>query len=213
MSKIKIVTEETGPIKTNCYLLYDEVKKEAALFDVGGEINQILSIIEREQLAVKYLFCTHLHFDHVLGLEDIRELFPEAKLVYNESEEEVLKSLGPFARMFGFKSKSIGKCDIFVKDEDTFNVGDIEIKAILSPGHTPGSMCFYFNEYLISGDVLFNRGIGRTDLPGGDYDTLFQSVMGLYELPNETKVYPGHGPTTYIGNEKLENPFISIDDI
>ena len=81
--------------------------------------------------------------------------------------------------MFGFKSKSIGKCDIFVEDEDTFKVGDISIKAILSPGHHQVSICYYFYEHLISGDVLFNKGIGRTYLPGGDYDTLFQSVMGL----------------------------------
>ena len=213
MSNFKIVSKETGPIKTNCYLLYDVNKKEAALFDVGGEIGNLLSIIEQEKLNVKYLFCTHLHFDHVLEVGEIRKIFPDAKLVYNEAEEKTLRSLGPFARMFGFKPNSLGNCDIYVNDGDSFKIGDIEIKAILSPGHTLGSICYYFDEHLFSGDVLFNKGIGRTDLPGGDYNTLFQSVMGLYELPDETKVYPGHGPTTYIGNEKLENPFISIDDM
>lgn len=213
MSNFKIVSKETGPIKTNCYLLYDVNKKEAALFDVGGEIGNLLSIIEQEKLNVKYLFCTHLHFDHVLEVGEIRKIFPDAKLVYNEAEEKTLRSLGAFARMFGFKPKSLGNCDIYVNDGDSFKIGDIEIKAILSPGHTLGSICYYFDEHLFSGDVLFQNGIGRTDLPGGNYEVLFQSVMSLYDLPDETKVYPGHGPVTSIGDEKLGNPFISLEDI
>jgi glyoxylase-like metal-dependent hydrolase (beta-lactamase superfamily II) len=212
MSDFEIVSKETGPIKTNCYLLYDVVKKEAALFDVGGEIKELLEIIEQKELVVKYIFCTHLHFDHVLEVGEIREVFPKAKLVYHKAEEKTLRSLGPFARMFGFKPKSLGECDIYAKDGDRFNVGEIDLLSILSPGHTPGSLCYYFDGHLFSGDVLFKSGIGRTDLPGGKYGILLKSIKKLYDLPDETKVYPGHGPITTIGEEKVGNPFISIRD-
>lgn len=212
MADFKIVSKETGPIKTNCYLLYDVDKKEAALFDVGGEIKELLDIIEQEKLEVKYIFCTHLHFDHVLEVGEIREVFPDAKLVYHKTEEKTLRSLGPFGRMFGFKPKSLGECNIYAKDGEKFIIGNIELKTILSPGHTQGSLCYYSDGYLFSGDVLFKSGIGRTDLPGGKYGLLLKSIRRLYDLPDETKVYPGHGPATTIGEEKVGNPFISIED-
>ncbi len=212
MSEFEIISKETGPIKTNCYLLYDKERKEAALIDVGGEIKELLDIIEQEDLVVKYIFCTHLHFDHVLEVGEIREVFPNAKLVYHKAEEKTLRSLGPFARMFGFKPGTLGECDIYAKDGEKFKIGYIEIKTILSPGHTKGSLCYYFKGHLFSGDVLFKNGIGRTDLPGGKYEILLNSIKNLYNLPDETQVYPGHGPTTTIGEEKVGNPFISVED-
>ena len=213
MSDFNILTKETGPLKTNCYLLYDIKKKEAALFDIGGNIDEFIKIINEEELKVKYIFCTHLHFDHVLEVGEIRKILPDAKLVYHKAEEKTLRTLGPFARMFGFKPKSLGSCDIYSKDGSQFKIGDIEIKTILSPGHTEGSLCYYFEGNLFSGDVLFKNGIGRTDLPGGKYETLLKSVRKLYDLPENTIVYPGHGPSTTIGEEKYNNQFISIHDI
>ena len=209
MTDFVLEMEVTGPLKTNCYLLYDPTSKEAALFDVGGEINKLLSIIREKNLKVKYLFCTHLHFDHVMGIEDIREEFSDAKLSFNKKELDVLKNMGRFARIFGFKASSLGELEAPIEDNQIFKVGNIELKAILAPGHTPGSICFYFDKHLLSGDVLFYRGVGRTDFYGGSFEVLEESIKNLFQLPDETKVYPGHGDFTDIGSEKNENPFIS----
>ncbi|MHA1551025.1 MAG: MBL fold metallo-hydrolase [Candidatus Heimdallarchaeaceae archaeon] len=208
MSNYQIELEITGPLKTNCYLLYDNDSKEAALFDVAGEIGKHLKTIKNENLTVKYLFCTHLHFDHVLGVKEVRELFPDAQLACNEKELDVLENMGKFARIFQFDPSSLGKFDIFIEDNQNFELGKLKIKTILSPGHTPGSICFYFEDRLISGDVLFHRGVGRTDFHGGSFSELEKSVKNLFTLPEETVVYPGHGEMTDIGSEKRENPFI-----
>ncbi len=213
MSEFVLEHEVSGPLHTNCYLLYDKKSKEAALFDVGGKIKHLISIIEDENLKVKYLFCTHAHFDHMGGLKDIREKYPEALLAFHKNELFVLENQGFFARIFQFDSSLIDKLDVEVEDNQTLKLGDLEIKAILSPGHTPGSICYYFNDCLISGDVLFRSGIGRTDLYGGSYEVLMNSINKLMKLPNKTKVYPGHGDFTDIGTEKEENPFIGSEDI
>ncbi len=209
MSNFQLDLEITGPLKTNCYLLYDKESGDAALFDVAGKIGKHLKTIKKENLTVKYLFCTHLHFDHVMGIEEVRTLFPDAKLACNEKELDVLENMGKFARIFQFDPASLGKFDIFIEDNQSFELGKLKIKAILSPGHTPGSICFYFEDRLISGDVLFNRGVGRTDFYGGSFSELEKSVRKLFTLPEETVVYPGHGDMTNIGSEKRENPFIS----
>ena len=209
MSNYQIELEITGPLKTNCYLLYDKESKEAALFDVAGEIGKHLKTIKNENLTVKYLFCTHLHFDHVLGVKEVRELFPDAQLACNEKELDVLENMGKFARIFQFDPSSLGKFDVYIEDNQSFELGELKIRTILSPGHTPGSICFYFEDRLISGDVLFHRGVGRTDFYGGSFSELEKSVRNLFTLPEETVVYPGHGEMTDIGSEKRENPFIS----
>ena len=209
----KLELEETGALRTNSYLLYEQKSKEAALFDVGGKIEKLLRTIEEEKLILKYIFCTHLHFDHIQGVEKIRQLFPEAKLAYHKKEIPILENSGPFARMFGFNSKSLGKADFYIEEDEIYNLGELEMKTILAPGHTPGSICFYFDNSLLSGDVLFCQGVGRTDLYGGSYETLLVSLEKLYKLPDNTKVYPGHGESTTIGDEKNNNPFFSIQNI
>ncbi|MCG3227015.1 MAG: MBL fold metallo-hydrolase [Candidatus Heimdallarchaeota archaeon] len=212
MAAHKIECESTGPLKTNCYLLYDIQEKEAALFDVAGSIPKLNKIIEKEGLTVKYLFCTHLHFDHVMGLEEIRNKYPEALLAFNSRELDVMENLGNFARLFEFEPSSIGKQDINIENQ-IFNIGKMELKTLLTPGHTPGSVCYFFDKYLFSGDVLFKRGIGRTDFYGGSFEEIMNSILGLYKFPDDTIVYPGHGESTDIGSEKRENPFVNQDSI
>lgn len=209
----KIEVEETGALRTNAYLLYDEQTKEAALFDIGGKIKRLLKVIEENDLSLKYIFCTHLHFDHVQGVEKVRELFPEAKFAYHEKEISILENSGPFATMFGFDSKFLKAPDFYIEENEEYILGNITLNTILAPGHTPGSICFYFDNALISGDVLFHRGIGRTDFFGGSYELLLTSLVKLFKLPEKTKVYPGHGEFTTIEEEKNENPFFSMHDI
>ena len=212
MVSYKIECEVTGPLKTNCYLLYDPDEKEAALFDVAGPISKLNKIIEKENLTLKYLFCTHLHFDHVMGLEEIREKYPEALLAFNSRELEVLENMGNFARLFEFEPSSIGKQDINIENQ-VFNIGKIELKTLVSPGHTPGSVCYYFNKCIFTGDVLFKRGIGRTDFYGGSFEEIVVSIQNLFKFPDETIVYPGHGEFTDIGSEKRENPFVNQNSV
>ncbi len=212
MVSYKIEHEITGPLKTNCYLLYDPVEKEAALFDVAGSIPKLSKIIEKENLSLKYLFCTHLHFDHVMGVKEIREKYPEAKLAFNSQELDVLENMGNFARLFEFDPTSIGKQDINIENQ-IFNIGKIELKTLVSPGHTPGSVCYYFDKCIFTGDVLFKRGIGRTDFYGGSFDEIVTSIQNLFKFPDDTIVYPGHGEFTDIGSEKKENPFVNQNSI
>jgi glyoxylase-like metal-dependent hydrolase (beta-lactamase superfamily II) len=212
VTSYKIEREITGPLKTNCYLLYDEVEKEAALIDVAGPIPKLNKIIEKEKLFLKYIFCTHLHFDHVMGLEEIREKYPKALLAFNSRELDVLENLGNFARLFEFEPTSIGHQDIDIENQE-FTIGNIKLKTLLTPGHTPGSICYFFNHVLFTGDVLFKRGIGRTDFYGGSFEEITNSIFNLYSFPDDTIVYPGHGEFTDIGSERRKNPFINKDSI
>ena len=233
-----VARQVVGPIQVNCYLLYDEKSREAALFDVGGPIDELVSEINAKSLKLKYIFITHGHCDHVLGLPAAREKFPEAKVCFSRAEyedmklyerweekfspqevAEMKKALEPggdpeLAALLTLDYDRIGEPDIFAADGQAFELGDLEIRAILSPGHSRGSLCFSTRGILISGDVLFAGQVGRTDLMDGGKDAILKSVRALYaSLPDETKVYPGHGPATDIGTEKKKNEEVSATSV
>ncbi len=223
--------QATGPIMTNCYLLYDETSKEAALFDVGGPIDSLLTYIDENDLKLKYIFATHCHMDHVEGIPVVKKQFPDASVCFNREEYEDLqvfrewfeenippeelaemKRVPGIAKWFSMDLADIGEPDIWLEDDKTYRLGGLKIKTILSPGHSRGSMCFIVGDVLFSGDVLFYRRVGRTDLLGGSSEAQVRSVQRLYErLPDETKVYPGHGQITDIGSEKTENRDVTTD--
>lgn len=228
---IKVLHQVTGGIHTNCYLLYGTKTKDAALFDVAGPIDTLLNFIKENKLNLKYFFCTHGHPDHIIGLPDIRDQHPEAKVcIYKTDYDDIftgmewaIKNLGqdfidyllsdPERRkIYDFEEESFGEPDIFIEGNQIFKFGHSEIKAIHSPGHSPGSMCFYIDGKLFSGDVLFYRSVGRTDVQHSSREDQIKSVRRLYSLfPDVTKVYPGHGKFTDIGSEKRENKFITVD--
>jgi len=223
----------TGLIETNSYLLYSEQSKEGALFDVGGNIDSLESIIKEEGIKLKYIFITHCHPDHVFGVPAIKERYPEAKICFSREEYEDTKNYAEWeenldstfvasvkedpalVELMDFDFKLLGKPEIELADNQIYKLGDLEIKTFLSPGHSRGSICFYANGILLSGDVLFFRTVGRTDLPkSGSKEDIIKSVRRLYNtLPDETKVYPGHGQFTYIGTEKKENKKVSLNTI
>ena len=236
--KPAVVRQVVGPIKVNCYLLYDEKSRDAALFDVGGPIDELVSEIDEKRLNLKYIFITHGHCDHVLGLPTARERFPEAKVCFSREEYEDMgsyerweeklppqevaqmkKALEPggnpeLAALLTLDYDRIGKPDIFAADGQVFKLGGLEIRAILSPGHSRGSLCYSAGNVLISGDLLFAGQVGRTDLMDGGKDAIVKSVRALYaSLSDETKVYPGHGPATDIGTEKRENEEVSATSV
>jgi len=196
---MKLLAIPVGSYEANCYLLKDEISLEIAVIDPGASGGLLIKEIEKLQGKVKYILLTHGHADHTGAVKSLAERFNAP--VYISQKDEALINNGEF--MF----EKI-KIDGVIKDGDSFKIGDLVIKCIETPGHTPGGVCFLVNEYLFSGDTLFKESIGRTDFSGGDYEALMSSIKNiLFALPKETKVFPGHGPETSIKHERKYNPF------
>jgi len=203
-----------GPFQENTYIVYND-HKEAIIFDPGcgnsSENQMLASLIERHNLKVVKLVNTHCHIDHVLGNKYVSEKY-NVVLEAHSLEKSVLDSCDMVSRMYGIPYEASPEISVFLNEGDAFSLGDEVFEIYLCPGHSPGSLCFYHAESrnCIGGDVLFQNSIGRTDLPGGDYDTLISSIKNkLFRLPDDTKVHSGHGPSTTIGYEKKNNPFLS----
>lgn len=199
----------------NTYIVFDDVIKQCIIFDPGcngtAECRQLSTFIENNELTPIALINTHCHIDHVLGNEYVAKKY-KLQLQAHKGEELVLATCERVAQMYGIPYVTSPKIDIFLTENDTITLGEHQFTILFCPGHSPASLCFYNQPHhmLIAGDVLFHRSIGRTDLPGGDYDTLINSIRTqLLHLPEETKVYPGHGRSTTIGEEKILNPFLN----
>jgi len=200
-------------LQENTYLLFDETK-ECVIVDPGcydgDENEELVDFISANALTVTRLLNTHCHVDHVLGNDFVKQTF-KVKLSIHSLEIPVLKAAGVYAPSYGFYQFHDSEADDFLKEGDRFFVGKHELQVLFVPGHSPGHVAFYSekDKTLISGDVLFYNSIGRTDLPGGNFDTLMLSIREkLFVLPDDVRVCPGHGPNTSIGFEKLTNPFM-----
>ena len=198
----------------NSYVVYND-HMEAIIFDPGcsnaSEQSILSSFIERTKLNVVKLVNTHCHIDHVLGNKYVSEKY-DVKLEAHENEKSVLESGVMISSMYGIHYDKSPEIHSFLNEGDEFYLGSEPFLLLLCPGHSPGSLCFYHAEskILIGGDVLFQNSIGRTDLPGGDYNTLINVIKEkLFKLPDDTIVYSGHGPSTTIGFEKKTNPFLT----
>ncbi len=209
-----IKTFTFNPFQENTYLLHDE-KREAVIIDAGcindAEKRLLKKYMEDHHLILKRVLNTHLHIDHQFGNKFLFETFgikPEAC----KEDEFLLDNVINQARMFGLPiNENAQKLGEYIIDNQEIKFGDTTLKALHCPGHSPGSMCLYSekNGVLFAGDVLFQGSIGRTDLQKGDYATLIRSISNrLFPLPDSTVVYSGHGPTTTIGNEKVNNPYL-----
>jgi len=198
-----------GLIQTNCYLVGDEATLEGAVIDPGGDPELILEAIEAEGLTIRYILNTHAHFDHIAANEQLRAA-TGAPLALHPADEQLLAS-GGGGKWFGFPAIPSPDPDIELADQQELRIGGLHMSVLHTPGHSPGHVAFHLPEekVLFSGDALFHNGIGRSDLPGGDYATLMTSIrLRLLSLPDETRVYPGHGPATTIGAERKHNPFL-----
>ena len=206
---MKIVNIPTGMLQANTYLVCDETSRLGFIVDLGGYSKELKNIIEKNDIQIQYIVLTHGHGDHIGGVQEHLKDFPDAMVVCSRAEEKML--LDPElneAHHFGPEKVSF-KPDILVDDGDTLTVGNMTMKFIMTPGHTEGGMCILIDDVLFSGDTLFCRSIGRTDLAGGDFKTLMESIKNkLFLLPDETQVLPGHMGTTTIGFEKENNPFV-----
>ena len=203
-----------NPFMENTFIVWDEKSLQAAVVDPGmsdeAEEDELNSFIEENSLIVKFLINTHCHVDHILGCGFVKEKYnpvyyiPEKDLpLYNHAEKQ--------AEMFGISINKLPEFDKYLTEDDKIILGSESFSNLFTPGHTPGEYCLYFNEsnFCITGDVLFRESIGRTDLYGGDYDTLIESIKTkLFSLPDNIIIYPGHGDQSTIGYEKLNNPFL-----
>jgi hydroxyacylglutathione hydrolase len=203
----KIHTLVVGQLQTNCYII--ESKRNALIVDPGDEPERIQRFIKDLKATPTRIVATHTHFDHVLGVDGLRKA-TKTQFMIHPDDLPMLQSMQSRVRQFmGFEVSPPPKVDDYLKDGDALEVGDEIIHVIHTPGHSPGSISLSGKGYVLTGDALFNQSIGRTDLPGGDLDTLLHSITDkLFKLDDETIVYPGHGPETTIGDEKLANPFV-----
>lgn len=210
---ISIKTFTFNPVQENTYILYNE-HKEALIIDPGcyftPEQQTLQQFLAQQGLTPIQLLNTHCHLDHVFGNKWVHDTYG-LELYLHPKEEPVLAFAPASGQMWGLTFSNYNGPLHFLEDGDTIPFGGNELQVILAPGHSPGSICFYSaaDKFLIGGDVLFYEGIGRSDLPGGDHETLLRSIRErLFVLPDDTTVYSGHGPATTIGHEKEHNPFL-----
>ncbi len=211
---LKIKTFLFSPIQENTYLLYNEFN-DCIIIDPGcyfpEEQDELEGFITQSGLQPKLLLNTHCHLDHVFGNKFVAEMHG-LTLQLHEKEKLLLDYAPASGLIYNMPFDNYAGAYIYLKEGDIVKLGEDELKVIEAPGHSPGHICFYCEKqnFIISGDVLFNRSIGRTDLPGGDHQTLLKNIREkLFVLPDETVVYSGHGPVTTIGMEKAENPFLN----
>ncbi|GAA4465761.1 MBL fold metallo-hydrolase [Nemorincola caseinilytica] len=198
----------------NTYIISDH-KKDCWIVDPGmyeqRETDEFISFIEKQQLRPRGIINTHAHLDHIFGVNALKERY-NIPFGIHRQELPVLQRGADTAAMFGMQLSGVPVADNYIPHGIPLQLGDDTIEVLLTPGHSPGSISFYYapGNWVIAGDVLFNGSIGRTDLPGGNFDTLISSIRTqLFPLPDGTVVLSGHGPATTIGDEKADNPFLS----
>lgn len=211
----RIKTFVFNPFQENTYLIIDETKK-AIVIDPGcyerHEQVEFDDYIKEEGIELIGIYSTHSHIDHVLGNAHIQNKYKTPLMIFKK-DEETLKSVKSYSSNYGFHQYQEAEISGYFEENEMIEVGDTHLKVMFTPGHAPGHVVF-INEkdnYVINGDVLFQSGIGRTDLPGGDFDTLIQSIhQKMFKLPDDMVVYTGHGQPTTIGTEKKFNPFCAL---
>lgn len=197
-----------GQLGVNCYVVYDEGASEAAVIDPGDEFERIADLLDRRGITPKYIFLTHAHYDHVCAAGELKDKYGAA-IIMHEDEKETYRKTKALCLSWGFVEEDFPDPDILVTEGNKIVLGGNTFEVLHTPGHTPGGICLHLEKTLFTGDTLFRRSVGRTDLPGGDTAKLEGSLKRLASLPPDTRVYCGHGDDTTIGEEVMRNPFLS----
>ena len=199
-----------GPFQENCYIVGDEASGEGALIDPGDEATRIALAVEQTEVEIGSIILTHSHIDHVGAVADLADEYSCPVLLHAEAEQ-MLQNVQQQAVMMGVKFGRVPQVDRYIAADETLQVGSVRLKSLYTPGHAPGHLAFYIEEegVVISGDAVFAGSIGRTDLPGGSMEVLMESIRDqILTLPDQTRLYPGHGPDTTVGQERAANPFL-----
>jgi glyoxylase-like metal-dependent hydrolase (beta-lactamase superfamily II) len=199
-----------GITQTNCYIVGCQETQEGVVIDPGGHPQRILKVLEESGLTIRYVLNTHCHFDHMGANAEIVAA-TGAPLGLHPAELPMLRAQGG-AALFGVSVNKSPMPDLELEPDQVLEVGQLRFQVLHTPGHSPGSLTFYLEEEeaAFDGDVLFQMGIGRTDLPGGNFQTLMHSIREvLFAMPDDTVLYPGHGPETTVGRERRHNPWLS----
>ena len=200
-----------GALQTNCYVVGDQATRAGIVIDPGGDAGVILEAVQRLKLSISLVVNTHGHFDHIMANREVMEATGAPLAIHPADESMLSNPLRSFA-IFAGRFRPSPPATVCLEEGSTVEVGPSELQVLHTPGHSAGSVSLWCGEQgvVFSGDVLFNMGIGRTDFPGGSYRVLLQSIQDkLFTLPDETVVYPGHGPQTTIGFERTHNPFLA----
>ncbi len=208
MSKIhpEVARLALGPLQTNCYLVICPETRAALVIDPADEANRILKAAEKRGARIEQLLVTHAHSDHLAALPDLRQA-TGARVLLHRLDAEMIRQ---HARFYGLSGAPLSQLlpDVELEGGETLSIGRLAGTILHTPGHTPGGITLQVADLLFTGDTLFSQGVGRVDLPGGNLDKLLESIQMLFTLPEECTVYPGHGPSSTIGTEKQDNPYV-----
>jgi glyoxylase-like metal-dependent hydrolase (beta-lactamase superfamily II) len=209
VSKLEIVQIPNGQFIENCYLVADTGRKVAVMVDPGEEAGRFLAELRRRSWTLQAIWLTHAHIDHILGVEAVVAQHP-VPIYLHPADRPLYDGAPEQGRWMGFNVKAPPPADQDLHHGQLMKVGDVAFMVRHVPGHSPGHVAFVGNGVILGGDVLFSGSIGRTDLPGGDTQTLFKSIQTEFlTLPDSTIVHSGHGPDTTIGVERETNPFLT----
>lgn len=202
-----IHTFVTGPLETNTYLIGDRAAGEALVIDPGGDADEVVAFLQKERLRLKNILNTHGHFDHVSGNRALRQV-TGASILIHEGDAPMLGMAARAAELFMIRAENSPAPDILLEDREEIRVGGKLLRVAHTPGHSPGGITLVGDGVAFCGDLVFYGSVGRTDLPGGSEKALLQSIHRvIMALPDDTVLYPGHGPETTVGQEKQHNPF------
>lgn len=198
----------TGPFQENCYLVWDDDQSDCIIIDPGADAQDIARRIKKLNLISKAIINTHGHIDHIGAVRDLQIEF-KLPFFIHAGDEVLVKEIDQYCQMFGLPTSAPPEINHYLEYGQTLEIGGLSILILGTPGHTIGGVCLKIENHLFVGDTLFFGSIGRTDLPGGNYTQLIQSINSeILSLPDETVVYSGHGPETSVGLERAQNPFL-----